>query len=349
MSLLPLANPNSSASPMITVVIPTRNRAFMVRSLLISLANQTLNHDFFEVIVVDNGSTDNTASMLDSLRPLYVNTKILREPLPGLHHGRHRGLAESVGTVIVYADDDIEPLPTWLESIRDVFLDESIALMGGNNLPLFMGMPPDWLYQLWNANSVQHVKSVTMLSIQENPPGTYDFNPFMVWGCNFAIRKDVLIAAGGFHPDGMPQDLIRFRGDGETHVSKYVADNNLKCIFDSRASVYHKVTPERMTLNYFRKRGFNQGVSDSYTHLRNPPEAHLNRPPSSHQKLLPILKTKLRTAKSKALGWASQAPPAFNPAQVAFQEGYKQGFSYHQNVYASDPEVRAWVHKETYF
>jgi hypothetical protein len=171
----------------------------------------------------------------------------------------------------------------------------------------------------------------------------------MVWGCNFVIRKDVLLSAGGFHPDGMPQELIRFRGDGETHVSKYIADNNLKCIYDSRASVYHKVTPERMTLGYLRKRGFNQGVSDSYTHLRNPPKAHPDSPPSSHQKLLPRLKNRLRAAKNKALAWTTPSPSALNPAQAAFQVGYKEGFAYHQNVYESDPEVRAWVHKETYF
>jgi len=188
-----------------------------------------------------------------------------------------------------------------------------------------------------------------MLSIQENPEGIYEFDPYMVWGCNFSIRKDVLLAAGGFHPDGMPQELIRFRGDGETHVSKYVAENNLKCIFDSRASVYHKVTPERMTLGYFRKRGFNQGVSDSYTQLRNTRQAYPDKLPISHQMLIPRLKNKLRAAKNKTLGWAASPSSALNPALIALQEGYQEGFSYHQAIYESDPEVRAWVHKETYF
>jgi hypothetical protein len=64
---------------------------------------------------------------------------------------------------------------------------------------------------------------------------------------------------------------------------------------------------------------------------------------------MPILKNKLRKAKSKVLGWATSTPPVLNPAQTAFQEGYKEGFAYHQDVYESDPEVRAWVHKETYF
>jgi hypothetical protein len=64
---------------------------------------------------------------------------------------------------------------------------------------------------------------------------------------------------------------------------------------------------------------------------------------------MPSLKNKLRAAKKKALGWSTPLPSALNPAQAAFQEGYQEGFAYHQAAYATDPEVRAWVHKVTYF
>jgi glycosyltransferase involved in cell wall biosynthesis len=317
--------------------------------MLSSLRWQLLSSDKFEVLVIDNGSIDETSSVVRAYSTFACNIKYLVEHKPGLHAGRHTGLREAKGEILVFADDDIEALPTWLLAIEESFALPDTAMVGGNNLPIFIGSPPIWLYDLWSKENPDGSLSLSSLSIQEHPQGNRDFNPYMVWGCNYAIRKDVLIAAGGFHPDGMPQDLIRFRGDGETHVSKYVADNNLKCIFDSRATVYHKVTPERMTFVYFRKRGFNQGVSDSYTHLRNPPEAHLDNPPSSHRKLMLILKNNLRTAKLRALGWATKTPSELNPAQAAFQEGYKEGFAYHQAAYATDPEVRAWVHKETYF
>lgn len=334
---------------MITVVVPTFNRAKLLASMLASLSWQILSNDRFEVLVIDNGSTDETSSVVRGCSSIAGNIRYLVEHEPGLHAGRHMGLREAKGEILVFADDDIEAMSTWLLAIEESFALPDTAMVGGNNLPIFIGTPPIWLYEMWIKESPDSSHALSSLSIQEQPEGQREFDPYMVWGCNFAIRKDVLLAAGGFHPDGMPQDLIRFRGDGETHVSKYVADNKLKCIFDSRASVYHKVTPERMTLGYFRKRGFNQGVSDSYTHLRNPPKAHPDTQPSSHRKLMPILKNKLRKAKSKALGSATPTPSALNPAQAAFQEGYEEGFAYHQDVYESDPEVRAWVHKENYF
>lgn len=317
--------------------------------MLASLRWQVLSSDKFEVLVIDNGSTDETFSVVRTFMSNVHNIRYLVEHEPGLHAGRHAGLREAKGEILVFADDDIEALPTWLLAIEESFAVPDTAMVGGNNLPIFIGSPPRWLFEMWSKKKPDGSHFLSSLSIQEHPQGKRDFNPYMVWGCNYAIRKDLLIAAGGFHPDGMPQDLIRFRGDGETHVSKYVADNNLKCLFDSRASVYHKVTPERMSFGYFRKRGFNQGVSDSYTHLRNPSEAHLDSPPSTHRNLIPLLKTKLLKAKSKVLGWATQSPPATDPAQAAFQAGYKEGYAYHQDVYESDPEVRAWVHKETYF
>lgn len=333
---------------MISIIIPTRNRASLLGSAILSIIPQIKSSNDSELIVVDNGSLDHTRLVCSALGSLLPNFSYVYESSPGLHSGRHRGSRVARGSILVFLDDDVEICDTWLLAIRDNFSDVDLAMLGGNNVPLFYGTPPRWMNALWNSRC-DEARSMSWLSIQEQPNGKYPICPNMVWGCNFAIRKDVLHSAGGFHPDGMPQDLIRFRGDGETHVSNYVADNNLKCIFDSRASVYHKVTPERMTLEYFRKRGFNQGVSDSYTQLRNSPRAHLGNTPSSQRKLMSILKNKLRTAKSKALGWAIPTLTALNPAKAAFLEGYNEGFTYHQDAYESDPEVRGWVHKESYF
>ncbi|MCP9776971.1 MULTISPECIES: glycosyltransferase family 2 protein [unclassified Cyanobium] len=333
---------------MISIIIPTRNRASLLGSAVLSLASQCKEFEDSELIIVDNGSKDSTHLVCKSLGSHFRNYTYLHEASPGLHAGRHRGCSVARGSILVFLDDDVEVTDTWLSAIIENFSSDDLAMLGGNSVPIFYGTYPRWLDSLWNSRG-DDVHSLPWLSIQEQANGKYPISPYMVWGCNFAIRRDVLIAAGGFHPDGMPQDLIRFRGDGETHVSKYIADNKLKCMFDSRASVYHKVTPERMTLGYFRKRGFNQGVSDSYTCLRNAPKVHSITPPSSHQKLMPRLRNKLRAAKKKALGWSTPSASTLNPAQAAFHEGYKEGFAYHQSAYESDPEVRAWVHKETYF
>lgn len=335
---------------MISVIVPTLNRASLLPGLLISLKKQLLPPDKFEVLIIDNGSTDETQALVHSFASILPNVRYFLEAEPGLHAGRHKGMREALGDILVFADDDIEPLPTWLQAIEEVFALTGAALVGGNNLPVFFGSPPAWLSSLWN-NQTNGSHYLSALSIQSHPHGQRMFDPYMVWGCNFSIRKEVLLSAGGFHPDGMPQGLIRFRGDGETHVSKYIINNSLKCVYDSRASVYHKVTPERMTLAYFRQRGFNQGVSDSYTYLRNPYVSS----PSGYQSLVsardPVsaFMNKLRFAKRKVLRRILPSSPwTLNPALETFQEGYVEGYAFHQHAYDSDPEVAAWVHKDSY-
>lgn len=325
---------------MISVIIPTRNRANLLAQALESILKQDLARYEFEVLVIDNGSTDDTQNVIDLYKVELTNLVGIYAPEPGLHTGRHAGMKAVKGDILVFADDDIEALPTWLSSIRAAFQDPQVAMVGGNNYPLFMQTPPDWLKRMWHRPTFRGYKSIPSLSVIEFTRSPRHMSPYNVWGCNFAIRKEVLLQAGGFHPDGMPKELIRFRGDGETHVSRYVAESGLKCVFHPGASVYHKVTPERMTFAYFRQRGFNQGVSDSYTQLR-----HQGWPSTSGKR--PFIKRVLDLAVRKALNLLDSTETRRVAAE--WELGYREGYAYHQAAYRDDPEVREWVHRPTYF
>src|SRR5215216_4801701 len=102
---------------MISVIIPTYNRATLLRKALQSIVKQTLSKKEFEVIVIDNNSTDNTAEVVSQYAYNWNNLKYFHESSAGLHAARHRGLKESAGEILVFADDDIEALPSWLEGI----------------------------------------------------------------------------------------------------------------------------------------------------------------------------------------------------------------------------------------
>jgi len=325
---------------MISVVIPTRNRADLLAPALESILKQDLAPSRFEVLVIDNGSTDDTQHVIDQYKGQLANLSGIYAPEPGLHTGRHAGMKAAQGDILVFADDDIEALPTWLSSIDAAFQDPQVAMVGGNNYPLFLQTPPDWLKRMWHRPTFCGYKSIPSLSVIEFTQPPQEISPYQIWGCNFAIRKEVLLQADGFHPDGMPKELIRFRGDGETHVSRYVAESGLKCVFHPGASVHHKVTPERMTHAYFRQRGFNQGVSDSYTQLRQQdlPSATAKRP---------FIKRALGFAVRKALSLLDSAETRRAAAEL--QLGHREGFAYHQAAYRDDPEVRDWVHRPTYF
>lgn len=314
----------------------------MLKLALESIAKQNMSQQCFETIVVDNGSTDETKEVVDSFVKIIPNLRYFYEETPGLHVGRHKGLKEARSDILVYADDDIEAFPTWLEGIEEAFEDKDVALVGGKNLPKFEIESPDWIMKMW-LQAHPEGKILGYLSILDFGDSIKEINPYYVFGCNFSIRKAVLQTAGGFHPDGMPKKLIRFRGDGETHVSKYIKDNGIKCLFHPGASVFHKVTPERMTFTYFRQRAFNQGISDSYTSLR---QIHLLGKNSNQIKTGPI----------RQIVWAikrflKNALPVDDDRKFLNNEialGYQDGFDYHQHAFATDPEVRDWVLKQNY-
>ena len=96
---------------MISVIIPTRNRASLLKSCLASLCHQSPQVNF-EILVVDNGSSDSTQEVIKDYQLRIPNLICIYAPEPGLHIGRHAGMRAANGDLLVFADDDIEALPS---------------------------------------------------------------------------------------------------------------------------------------------------------------------------------------------------------------------------------------------
>lgn len=327
----------------ISVIIPTRNRCFFLQKALESLTKQTFSMERFEVIVIDNGSTDDTKAITESFDGKF-KLQYHYDDRPGLHVGRHDGIKLSKSNLLAFADDDIEAFPTWLEGIYESFQDKKVVLVGGKNLPLYENQPPFWIQQKWY-QLCEFGHCICDLSILDFGDEVRNISPYYIWGCNFSIRKDVLLDAGGFHPDGMPFELIRYRGDGETYVSQYVIEHNLIALYNPKASIYHLVPKERLSIDYFCKRAFCQGVSDSYTHLRNHTEKEIDYTPSSKWR------KRIRTVLGiEGVGILKRIESQLNLTDYDKQikQSYEIGYSYHQSQYKRDISIREWVHKENY-
>jgi hypothetical protein len=229
---------------------------------------------------------------------------------------------------LVYADDDIEAFPTWLEGIAEAFCDKQVVLVGGKNLPKFESEPPVWIRRMWEKDH-QGGRMLPYLSILDLGDELKVVSPYYVFGCNFSIRKSVLLEAGGFHPDAMPPDLIRYRGDGETHVARHITEHDYKAVYHPKASVHHLVPADRLNESYFFKRAFNQGISDSYADLRS-------KKSKSHWKKHCFNFTRLLLL---SFG---------NIRQARIQACYYKGYCYHQDEVQNDPALYGWVMRETY-
>jgi glycosyltransferase involved in cell wall biosynthesis len=99
--------------PFVTVIVPVYNDLARLRLLLDDLTVQTYPKDRFEVLVVDNASTEDMQGEVRSRGPPFV---AMDEPKPGSYAARNRALLAAKGEVLAFTDGDCRPLPNWLES-----------------------------------------------------------------------------------------------------------------------------------------------------------------------------------------------------------------------------------------
>ncbi len=171
----------------ISIVIPVYNEADSLGACLEAIARQTLKPH--EVIVVDNNSTDNTPDIAES----YDFVTLLREPRQGVAHARARGFDAAHGDIIARIDSD-SILPTdWLESVREVFADESIDASSG--VALYYNVAAAWLF---NAIDLFFRRRLSW-QLKDR---------VYLWGANMAIRRDAwhrvkstLCECAGMHED----------------------------------------------------------------------------------------------------------------------------------------------------
>lgn len=323
----------------ISITVPTRNRSFLLNKMIRSLTMQTFPQENFEVIVVDNGSIDDTKDVVELYQKKFPNLNLnyIFIPSPGLHVGRHKGLELARGEILVYADDDIEAFPTWLEGIAESFEDPDVALVGGNNLPKYEIEPPEWIDKLWI--NTPYGKQNWLYSVLDFGEKKITIPPHYIWGCNFSIRKKCLLKIGGFHPDGMPDSLLKYRGDGETAVSNEIKKTGYKTIFNPKASVYHFVSAKRMTMEYIYKRGYIQGISNSYSNIRRDGEVELIHSGKKYYSYLIFMSKRFL----KQL-FGDQIEP-----YTIFNQGLWDGFFFHRSEVKKDKQLLEWVLQEDYF
>jgi cellulose synthase/poly-beta-1,6-N-acetylglucosamine synthase-like glycosyltransferase len=156
----------------ITVIVPAYNEQELIAGCLDSLLNQTLTRDEYEIIVVDNNSTDLTARI-----SLSMGVKVERELRKGYVHAIRRGIEVSQTELIAFTDADCRVPPDWLEKILSNF-DSSAKVVGVGGKLAFYDIPSFF---------DKTVRSI--LYLNEALPGN-----------NMAVRREALHRIGGVDP-----------------------------------------------------------------------------------------------------------------------------------------------------
>lgn len=309
----------------VSIIIPTCNRSTPLREALQSVINQDFPHADYETLVVDNASTDATPAVVeDAIQTYRTHTiRYIHEAVPGSTPARHRGAAESKGSVLIFIDDDIEADRNWLAAIHDAFRDPSVHLVGGRSLPNYEAAPPAWFGQIWTRGpDHEYCTFFSLLDLGEKRR-VIDAN--FVWGLNFSIRRETFYRLGGFHPDIVPRHYQRYQGDGETGITIKANEQGLKVIYEPAALVRHLVPAERMTMEYLEKREYFRGVCNSYTSIRKTRNLGFTITTT----LFPVTELEILDYRMKS----------------AFMHGY----NYHQNEAKNDPRLMEWILRDNYF
>ena len=171
---------------MVSLVISTRNRAPRLAELFARLARLESPDAGWELILVDNGSTDGTpAAIREFAAEAPFAVRCLHAATPGLSHARNAGLGCAAGRIVAFTDDDCYPQPDYLRAIVDVFERHQPGVLGGRVV----------LHDATDARV--GVKDVP--NAFEIAPRTF-VRPGVMHGANLAVRREVLAAVGGFDP-----------------------------------------------------------------------------------------------------------------------------------------------------
>jgi glycosyltransferase involved in cell wall biosynthesis len=239
------------ASMTVTIAICTYNRAEQLRLTLQSLARLRQSPDIaFEIVVVNNNSTDDTTSVLETAtRTLGLNLRSSFEGRQGASYARNRALRESTSEIVCFLDDDVEVDPEWLQAVVLAFNDHQAALVGGRSYLIYPEERPSWLGpRLEIPLSLCDYGMARMV------------NPDVgLFGLNFSVRRIPAVAVGGFSTD-----LGRFGKNllsGEdTDLQRRIREAGGTVIYEPNAVVGHRVHLARLRRRWFINRAYWEGV-----------------------------------------------------------------------------------------
>lgn len=179
----------------VSVVISTYNRAEVLPYALESLLQQEPPQPQYEIVVVDNNSTDSTRAVVESfIARGYQHLRYLFEPRQGLAYGRNAGILASTAPIIAFTDDDVTVAPDWVQTLKQALdAHPETDCVGGRVLPRWKRPVPSWL-------SREHWGPLALLDYGDTAFYVSASRRLCLIGANTAFRRAVFSRIGLLAP-----------------------------------------------------------------------------------------------------------------------------------------------------
>jgi glycosyltransferase involved in cell wall biosynthesis len=227
----------------VSVVIPTRDRAFLLRESLENLRKQDYPGDLYEIIVVDDGSNDETPAVATQFaRSGLPEVRYFRLARLGLNAARNTGINAAKGELICFVDDDIAAPPTWLRAMVNGALRHPEAGCFGGPIRLRLeGKPP-------------RMCGREPLGETELDCGTEERAVNAVFGANFALRPRAFERIGPFN------EALPIYGEEEEWEGRYQAAGGV-IWYIPEAWLWHRRLAQDLQFTRMLRRRFRRGVN----------------------------------------------------------------------------------------
>jgi glycosyltransferase involved in cell wall biosynthesis len=221
----------AGATPLASIVLPVRNGVPVIGDCLRSILSMDAPRELYEVIVVDNGSTDETRDVVLAFGDEVV---LLDEPRQGAGAARNRGIRAARGRFIALTDADCTVDPRWLPALLVHLEDQTVGVVGGAVLSRQSG---NWIERFGER-------------IHDQRAAIERYDPPYVASGNWASRRDVLISAGLF-------DESLLRGQ-DADLSIRIHRSGFQLRYADEARVFHR---NESTLHGLAREGFQHGAA----------------------------------------------------------------------------------------
>lgn len=237
------------AMPKISAVICTYNRSQLLRGAIESLLNQTLNRSEYEIIVVNNASTDNTSKVVNKFITDFkdFNIKYIFESEQGLSHARNAGFKNAKTDFVAYIDDDAKADKNWLKEAIKIIDEIKPDIFGGPIYPFYLTEKPEWFLDRYEIRT------------NGNDPRFLNENEY-ISGSNIIFKKKVLELLGGFDTNlGMNGEKLGYGEETRLILKARDEVKNVKIYYSPKIFVYHLVPEKKMRFGYFVEHNFAVG------------------------------------------------------------------------------------------
>lgn len=201
----------------------------------------------FELIVVDNNSTDHTRSVVEQCAAADARVRYVFEPQQGSSPGRNAGISAARASIVAFTDDDVRVEPDWIAAIARAFDECPTAdVVGGRVLPIWPSPPPAWLTR-------DHWMPLALVDYGDRPLVVDRANPICLVTANCAFRRHVFDRVGGFVGEfGLSRHgVLGSVEDQELQLRVLRAGGRI--VYDPRIVVHAEIQPNRLTRAYHRR------------------------------------------------------------------------------------------------